>query len=444
MRTLAESVHRHVLARFMLTVAAAMASAVASPAPAWSCKQRLLQDLGWRFEPDATAPTDVQAGRPCDRADLQDAKAHGDLTVRWPPELSVAERERRLDQLLRHPATVCAYGYALGAATRRAVDRLSANGGFGFTGVQLGWIGFGPTGARHDGWRATAWFGRGYRPAGANSRAIEAFYRGRMRGECGLGRQIAQYAAQLELYGPAGFDREFAADEIAIGTFNRIRRSRSILLGSSAGEFSRDGIAVQASRSGRQAFMGLPGFIYHVFDRSALDDINNQAENFVVYDVSAAAADALRRHRGFEHYNRRNREIWTLARGLRPRPLRRYYERLLYELDPALRAELSADARAALARIDTELSDPFYRGFEVYVHKQGVKPVGYHIARLLDRNPRTPFRIELGLHNLHTTLYRRYIAHRLAQCGARTETPASDPAAGATAAVSGRSGSPVR
>ncbi|NUS60696.1 MAG: hypothetical protein HOQ01_07080, partial [Lysobacter sp.] len=74
-------------------------------------------------------------------------------------------------------------------------------------------------------------------------------------------------------------------------------------------------------------------------------------------------------------------------------------------------------ARATLASIDAELADPFYSGFEIYVHKQGVKPVGFHIARLLDRNPRTPFRIELALHNLHTTLYDRYVAYRIETCG---------------------------
>lgn len=402
-------------ASFLLAALAMAEAFAADPAPA-TCKRALLQDLGWRFEPTADAETAVRAGTPCDRADLAQAQAQGDLLVRWPNRIGPAERERQLDALLRHPATVCAYGYRLGVATRRAVDRLTANRGFRFTAVQLGWVGFGPTGSRHDGWRPIAWFGRGYRPSGANSRAIDAFYRGQVRGECGLGRQIAQYATQAELYGREGFDREFAADEIVIGSFNRIRRSRSILLGSSAGEFSRDGDAALASRSGRQAFMGLPGFIYHVFERSALDDLNNQAENFVVYDVSEAAANALRRQRGFEHYNRRNRQIWSLARSLHPRPLHRYYERLLYRRDPVLRARLPADARAVLAQLDAELDDPFYRGFQIYVHRQGVKPVGYHIARLLDRNPRTPFRIELGLHNLHTTLYQRYLAHRLAAC----------------------------
>ncbi|MBW8809446.1 MAG: hypothetical protein JF591_11560, partial [Lysobacter sp.] len=73
-------------------------------------------------------------------------------------------------------------------------------------------------------------------------------------------------------------------------------------------------------------------------------------------------------------------------------------------------------ARITVAKIDRLLADPFYRGFAIYVHKLGIQPVGFHIARLLDRNPRTPFRIELALHNLHTTLYDRYVGYRLAQC----------------------------
>lgn len=386
--------------------------------PPLQCEQRLLQEFGWRFETHTQSAIDIHPGHPCDRADLAQAHAAGDLVVRVPADLDAAARERLNQQLLRHPATHCAYGFALGAAARRAIDRLVANRGFRFTGLQIGWIGFGPTGSLHDGWRPISLFGRGYRPLGANSRAIRAFYHGQVRGECGLGRQAAQYATQAELYGMDGFDAEFASDEIVIGTFNRLHTTGSILLGSSAGEFSRDGEAEHAAQSGRQAFMGLPGFIFHVFDRSSLDDINNQAENFVVYDVAQDAAQALRRHGGFEHYNRLNRRIWELSREFQgPRP-KRFFERLLYQRDPALRAALSPADAVTLARIDAELDDPFYRGFRIYVHKQGVQPVGFHIARLLDRNPRTPFRIELALHNLHTTLYERYVAHRLRECAA--------------------------
>jgi hypothetical protein len=380
------------------------------------CRQRLLQELGWRFVAADVDAIDIRPGMPCDRASLAEAVAAGDLVVRTPRDLDAAARSRLDEALLAHPATHCAYAFALGTATRRAVDRLVANPGFRFSSVQMGWIGFGPTGAAHDGWKAIATFGRGYQPSGANSRAIEAFYTGQVRGECGLGRQVAQYATQAELYGMDGFDAEFDADEIVIGTFNRLNETRSILLGSSAGEFTRDGRAVQASQQGRQAFMGLPGFIFHVFDRSKLDDLNNQAENFVVYDVSADAAEALRQHGGLEFYNERNRQVWSLARSIQARKPRRFFERLLFERDASLRAEQSAATQETLERIDRLLDDPFYRGFQVYVHKQGVKPVGFHIARLLDRNPRTPFRVELALHNLHTTLYQRYVDYRLREC----------------------------
>lgn len=408
--------HAPIRAVAIAALAMSFAGSVAAAAGTQACKQRVLREFGWRFVSSESNAVEIHPGHPCDRRDLAEAKAAGDLIVAMPAGLAASERERVFDNLLQHPATHCAYGFALGAATRRAVDRLVDNRGFAFTAVQIGWIGFGASGSAHDGWTPIALFGRGYKPRGGNSRAIDAFYGGRVRAECGVGRQVAQYATQAELYGRDGFDSQFDADEIVIGTFNRLHRTRSILLGTSAGDFTHDGRASAAAASGRQAFMGLPGFVFHVFDRASLDDLNNQAENFVVYDVSSQAATALRHHGGFEYYNDRNREIWSLARSLKLDKSKRLFERLLYERDPALRAALSDDARVTVAKIDRLLADPFYRGFSIYVHKLGVKPVGFHIARLLDRNPRTPFRIELALHNLHTSLYDRYVAYRLARC----------------------------
>jgi len=408
---------KRVIARCLAACLALLAGTMASAADAPDCKARLLESLGWRFIQGDVPQVSIDAGTPCDRADLAQAQTAGDLIVRLPGSLGAGARSRLHEQLLRHPATLCAYEFKLGEATRRAVDKLAGNPGYRFSALQIGWIGFGPTGSARDGWEPIASFGRGYRPRDSNWRAIDAFYNGHVRAECGVGRQVAQYATQAELYGREGFDAAFDSDEIVIGTFNRLHDTRSILLGSSAGVFTRDGLAIQTSRMGRQAFMGLPGFIFHVLDRSKLDDLNNQAENFVVYDVDAAAAAALREHGGFEHYNERNKAIWTLAKSMPAYRPRRYFERLLFERDAVLRTSLPADAQATLAQLDAELADPFYRGFKVYVHRQGVKPVAYHIARLLDRNPRTPFRIELALHNLHTTLFDRYVAYRLRACG---------------------------
>lgn len=416
---------RSIAGRTARVAAAALAACAAIahadvPAPA-PCATQLLQSLGWRIEPGVAFA--VHAGVPCERASLEQAQAAGDLVITLPrsmPSLPAHEAQA----LLRDPATVCAYAFALGDATRRAVDRLAANPGYRFSAIQTGWIGFGASGARHDGWERLYSFGRGYRPSGRNSTAMDAFYAGHVRSECGVGRQVAQYAGQYELYGAAGFDAAFDADEIVIGTFNKLRRTRSVLLGSQAGDLLGDGLAKQASLRGRQAFAGRPGFVFHVFDRSYLDDIHNQAENFVVYDVSDAAVASLRTHGGLEYFNERSRQVWSLAATMRLKGYR-LHERLLYDRDPALRATLTPQQRAVVAQIDVLLDDPFFAGFRVYVHRQGVKPIAFHLARLLDRNPRTPFRTELAVHNLHTTLFERYIDYRLRECAVGTTLAAT-------------------
>lgn len=379
------------------------------------CMRTVLQQLGWQLRPSRSGQLQIEPGRPCERADLADAQAQGDLILRLPAGLELSgESATKLDALFDHPATLCAWTFALGEASRRASARLAGNTGYRFSALQLGWIGFGWGGAAQDGWERLDPFGRLFRPAAGNWRAIEGFYRGDVRSECGVGRQIAQLATQAELYG-ASFDQAFDADELVIGTFVQLHATRSILLGSEAGEFVRDGRGRLASAQGRQAFVGLPGFLVHVLHRSTLDDHNNQAQNFVVVDVSAEAAAALRKHGGFEHYNRQNRHLWRIASQLALRPPQNF-QRLLLDRDPAARSKLHGKQLDLLAQLDAILSDPFYAGFSIYVHPQGIRPVGFHVARMLDLNPRTPYRIELALHNVHTTLYRRYVAHLLAQC----------------------------
>ncbi|MCL7715033.1 hypothetical protein K5L01_10285 [Stenotrophomonas sp. CPCC 101365] len=396
-----------------------MVLGMAPAAAGAGCLLPLLQSLGWQVrDADVRVPT-VHGGTPCRRASLEAAWQHGDLQVRVPRGYDADRRDQVYRDLLEHPATLCAYAFVLGDATRRATARLQANSGYRFSALQLGWIGFGPRGAQAQGWQRFRSFGRGYAPAGGNTAAIEAFYSGWVRSECGVGRQVAQLATQRELYGEAGFDREFTAGELSIGTFLTLHDTPSILLGSNAGELFADGKAVRTSRLGRQAFVGVPGFIVHVFDKHYLDDINNQAENFVITEVSAEAADALARHGGLEHYDALNRRLWALSRQF-PGSGRRRFERLLYARDPALRAAVPEAQRPLLAQMDAVLADPVYTGVHVYVHPKGVRPLGYHIARLLDRNPRTPYSIELGLHNLHTTLFRRWLRAQLRDCTAST------------------------
>ncbi|KKF86427.1 hypothetical protein I5W36_21310 [Stenotrophomonas maltophilia] len=387
---------------------------VAAPSP--DCTQGLLQRLGWRFEDAELRAPQVHKGPVCTRSSLAAAQAAGDLRVRWSADLPAGERQALLQQLLEDPATVCAYAFELGAATRRATSALQGNATFRFSGPQLGWIGFGLRGAPAQGWQRTRSFGRGFVPSAGNSHALQAFYSGAVRAECGVGRQVAQLATQRELYGDA-FDTEFAADELSIGTFLALRATDSILLGAHAGEFFADGKAVRTSAMGRQAFVGVPGFIEHVYDNGTLDDLSNQAENFVVVTVGEGAAQALAQHGGLAWYDQRNAELWKLAQDI-PRIGQRYFERLLFERDPQLRARLAPRYHDTLARMDQLLDDPFYQQFVIYVHPRGIRPIGYHVARLLDRNPRTPFSIDLAVHNLHTTLYRRWREAQLRHCAA--------------------------
>ncbi|MDH1242660.1 hypothetical protein B9Y88_18575 [Stenotrophomonas maltophilia] len=388
---------------------------VAAPSP--DCTQGLLQRLGWRFEDAELRAPQVHKGPVCTRSSLAAAQAAGDLRVRWPADLPAGERQALLQQLLEDPATVCAYAFELGAATRRATSALQGNATFRFSGPQLGWIGFGLRGAPTQGWQRTRSFGRGFVPSAGNSHALQAFYSGAVRAECGVGRQVAQLATQRELYGDAAFDTEFAADELSIGTFLALHATDSILLGAHAGEFFADGKAVRTSAMGRQAFVGVPGFIEHVYDNGTLDDLSNQAENFVVVTVGEGAAQALAQHGGLAWYDQRNAELWNLAQDI-PRIGQRYFERLLFERDPQLRARLAPRYHDTLARMDQLLDDPFYQQFVIYVHPRGIRPIGYHVARLLDRNPRTPFSIDLAVHNLHTTLYRRWREAQLRHCAA--------------------------
>ncbi|UWU56420.1 hypothetical protein NDR96_15855 [Stenotrophomonas maltophilia] len=394
-----------------------LAPVLGMAATAADCTQGLLQRLGWRFDEAALSTPQVHGGAVCTRASLAESQAAGDLHVRWPADMSATARQALLQQLLDDPATVCAYAFELGAATQRAATALQGNPGFRFSGLQLGWIGFGLHGAQAQGWQRTRSFGRGFVPTASNSQALQAFYSGNVRAECGVGRQVAQLSAQRELYGDAAFDAEFAAEELSIGTFLALHGTDSILLGAHSGDFFADGKAVRTSAMGRQAFGGVPGFIEHVYDKGTLDDLSNQAENFVVVDVGADAAQALVTHGGLAWYDQRNVELWKLAQDI-PRIGQRYFERLLFERDPDLRARLEPRYHATLARMDQLLDDPFYQQFVIYVHPRGIRPIGYHIARLLDRNPRTPFSIDLAVHNLHTTLYRRWREAQLRHCAA--------------------------
>src|SRR5688572_22721138 len=109
-RAVAQGLRRRVLFSLRTAVASLLlASTVAVAAPSGpGCKQRLLEEMGWRFVPVDATSIQITAGTPCDRAGLHEAHAAGDLVVRVPNDLDADARARLSDELLHHPATSCA------------------------------------------------------------------------------------------------------------------------------------------------------------------------------------------------------------------------------------------------------------------------------------------------------------------------------------------------
>ncbi len=381
--------------------------------PDSACHIRFLRHLGWQVDTDPQLRIEVGGGNVCRFEDASEARTSGALRLVLPGNDPAQSRELIADALASE-ASQCAFAMRVGVATRRAVDRLVANEDFRFTAIQTGWIGFGTGGARAAGWRPSASWGRRYVPVHP-TRAIRAFYDRPMRAECGVGRQVAQLATLMELFGARNFENSFDAEELAIGTFNKLGASRSVLLGSSRGKMIADGLARKSSALGRQAFSGAPGFLFHVFDADTLSSPNNQAQNFVVYDVSAKAAAELRKRDGFAYFNTQNHKIWQLSATFQLRGNRRF-QRLLTDGDPGLERRLTASEHVALQKMRKYLDDPFYSGFRVYGHPHAVKPIGWFVVRMLDKNPRTPFRVELGLHNLGTEIRDRYARTWISDC----------------------------
>lgn len=381
-----------------------------------SCEQQVLQQLGWQFKVSA-ASADVNAHTVCQAASLQAAQNAGELVFN-----PVSSTPDGLQAALRGSASRCAFQFKVGAAGQRASRKLSHNSDYRFTALQTGWVSFGGQGSAAQGWQQTRSFGRRFQPLHGNTQAFDAFYHGKVRTECGTGRQITQLTLLRELFGDAAFDQVFSAEELSVGTFVSLHDSDSVLLGRHAGEMVADGSGSLTAALGRQAWLGAPGMLVHVKPPRFLDDINNQAENFVVVAVTEDAQQQLAQQQGFATINQTNTRIWQLSQQL-SMVGNRYYERLLIERDERLWQDLPAAQKPIATAMLALLQQPFYQGFDVHVHPMGRKPVAFHIARLLDRNPRTPFKIELTLHNLPTEIYNRWVQSQLAACRAASKRP---------------------
>ena len=92
------------------------------------CQLAFLDELGWQVAPAAIESMERNGGSPCERANLEDAHAAGDLRLRVPLDtdrwLAQSSSAAELDAAISDQASVCAFAMRIGDATRRAADKL--------------------------------------------------------------------------------------------------------------------------------------------------------------------------------------------------------------------------------------------------------------------------------------------------------------------------------
>lgn len=383
-------------------------SARASEAVSHDCAANVLAELGWRIETAEKTRTD--AGAAC----AVGGDLHLAMGADFDPRAFLYGRENR-----------CAYGRLLQTATRTAMKKLIANPRFAFqapTGAFMelpgSWKKFGPRWDLRTG-RMVA------RPRDDVSKAVEDFYTKPIRAECHTGREILEIAAQYELHGREGFARAFEPKDLQIGAPLFL-----FGLGGSLMYQMEDHLDLDPRpfvESGPYAWIGLSGRINSVFDRSFLDSPVDAGENFVLTSVSDEAHRILLADtRGpISTLGRMARTIWEKSRILESPEGRRALLTLLNSVErgkPELASEawakVTAEEKDALLSLFESFRSPVLTQITVYVHPLAERNFGQHLARLLRKNPRTPYDFKLFNMQGSERFFRRFVDQRIeAVCG---------------------------
>jgi hypothetical protein len=178
--------------------------ALGAAATPLDCTQGLLQRLGWRFE-DARS-VHRRCGWPCVRAPRCRRLRRQAICACNGRRNARCSAQALLQQLLDDPATVCAYAFQLGQP-RNVPLGIAGQCHVPLLRPAAGLDRLRPARRTRARLAAHAVSAVASCPSG-NSHALQAFYSGAVRAECGVGRQVAQLATQRELYGDAAFDTD--------------------------------------------------------------------------------------------------------------------------------------------------------------------------------------------------------------------------------------------
>jgi hypothetical protein len=384
------------------------------------CRLDYLKSLGWRVIESPSNQVEIVDGSPCSRDSLASSQSAGELTIALPKNPSAADFAKvtaTLGELLKTNATVCAYKLKVAVAAKHAIDQLKANSDnyrFVVTSgtsiwqnrhIPTGFVDLGIGGGIRMGWKPLDGFlalgGLAYTPRSSNWDAIESFYHKTARSECAAGLQLAEFAAQKELYGKEDFDRAFTNDEIVIGTWGKVSNSNSATRGKHTGTVISDAYGEQAALLGGMALVGRTGYFGNVFGESYLDDKPNRGENLIVASITREASLEFRKAGGVKKFNQMLRTAWDLRTENT-------------KLDPKKDAVKISENNSKISEI---LTNPFLSGVKTHTHPYNRY---YSYSQLFeivyDANPRTPYQITFYEDVVNYGLYDRYENYSIAKC----------------------------
>lgn len=353
-----------------------------------ACTLGLLQDLGWVVE-DTSGKAGIENQNTC----------NSDLSPLFTYNNHSENRSTMLDRAtsaLHSQTSKCLVNRQYKSATKRAIDKLTANAGFEF--LPVGPDPRDPFLPPGDSWVPSN--NRGYDvPAGSITQGINALYTEPFVAECAAALQIAQLAVLTEHYG-LFTDAMLNPKDVGIGIWSEYAKNPSVstrkpLLVNS--KLRKNGLR-ELARLGKGSFYGQTGYISSDRKLEFIDSLDNLGQNFLIVDLTDRAVDALRKRK------KPLRELSSISR----RVWKRYYRKSFDDIDMKT---LAAEMKAELESID-----PFFSDIDIYVHPLKVNNFAHHIARQFTYNPRTPFVFEIYEDFQSGYFHSRYVDYRLNQC----------------------------
>lgn len=360
-----------------------------------NCTLDYLRHLGWNIKPSEGSAIEITEGTPCEKESLAESKKGNELVISLPRTATEADLKdllSKLGSLSTSKASKCAYKFKVSEAAKKATDKLhraNTMGTYSFTNNSDPFVGH----FNKSHWGQDS--GNCISVCSSPSKAIQCYYSETCRSECAVGLQVASLAILYELYGDKEFDKRFQNQEICVGSWSRVQSSENPIERGFGGE---DAEAQKYFELGKQALIGVRGYIGNLRGESYLDSSADRGENMVIVEASQKAIDEVKKLGGLRSGTRKiNIEIWAgLTEGSRKQS----------ENDFLSSQGISPSTDYSHAK--ELLKNPIYTDIKVYVHPLGLMTLGAHLERLGRNNPRTPYEFQLYPDRLMSTLYDRY------------------------------------